>query len=134
MDSAVCLPTFLFYILHMGEQVVLKSRKAFSHIAFQGFELADSGLWYPKKKERDDSARRAYFGSRSSKRKKGDLFISQIIDGGMKADESCRDHRLRQPGYSGIRYYPSEISSRIYLKIYEKHQIIILIFPGTFSF
>ena len=72
---------------NMGEQVVLKSKRAFSHIVFQGFELADSGIWYPKKKERDDSARRAYFDSRSNKRKKSDLFISQIIDGGMKADD-----------------------------------------------
>ena len=80
----------LMHAMHlgeMGEQVVLKSRKAFSRIDWQGFELAESGIWYPKKKARDDTARSAYFDSRKYKRQKGDLFISQIIDEGMSADD-----------------------------------------------
>ena len=71
----------------LGEQVVLKSKKAFSGISFLGFELAEAELWYPKKKERDDTARRTYFDSRNSKRQKGDLFISQIIDEGIEAND-----------------------------------------------
>lgn len=71
----------------LGEQIVLKSKKAFSRIKFTGFELAQSGVWYPQKKERDDAARRAYFDSRNNRRQKGDLFISQIIDEGMTTDD-----------------------------------------------
>ena len=74
---------------NLGEQVVLKSRKAFSRISYQGFELAESGIWYPKKKARDDTARRDYFDSRNYQRQKGDLFISQIIDEGMSGNDLC---------------------------------------------
>lgn len=72
---------------NLGEQVVLKSKKAFGRIVFTGFELAESEIWYPQKKERDDAARRAYFDSRNNRRQKGDLFITQIIDEGMTKDD-----------------------------------------------
>lgn len=72
---------------NLGEQIVLKSKKAFSRIFFTGFELAESEIWYPQRKERDDAARRAYFDSRNNRRHKGDLFISQIIDGRMTTDD-----------------------------------------------
>ena len=72
---------------NLGEQIVLKSKKAFSRIIFTGFELAESEIWYPQKKERDDAVRRAYFDSRNNRRHKRDLFISQIIDEGMTTDD-----------------------------------------------
>ena len=74
---------------NMGEQIVLKSKKAFTHITYQGFELAESSIWYPKKKERDDTARSNYYDVRNNKRQKGDLFISQIIDERMKENDLC---------------------------------------------
>ena len=64
---------------NLGEQIVLKSRKAFGQIEYLGFEAAESEIWYPRKKERDENARRNYFDSRN-KRRKDDLFISQIMD------------------------------------------------------
>ena len=72
---------------NLGEQIVLKRKKAFSRIHFTGFELAESEIWYPKKKERDDAARRTYFDGRNSRRQKGDLFISRIIDEEMATDD-----------------------------------------------
>lgn len=71
----------------LGEQIVLKSKKAFSRIKFTGFELAESEVWYPRKKERDDAARMEYFEGRNSKRQKDDVFISQIIDEEMRTDD-----------------------------------------------
>ena len=72
---------------NLGEQIVLKSKKAFGRINFLDFELAESEIWYPKKKERDDTARQDYFDSRNSRRQMGDLFISQIIDEEMTTDD-----------------------------------------------
>lgn len=72
---------------NLGEQIVLKSKKAFGRISFLDFELAESEIWYPKKKERDDTARQDYFDSHNSRRQMGDLFISQIIDEEMTTDD-----------------------------------------------
>ena len=44
----------------LGEQIVLKSRKAYEHIEFTGSEEVDHLVWYPKRAERDKSARKVY--------------------------------------------------------------------------
>lgn len=75
----------------LGIQFVLKSRKAFDRIEYVGSELALSDEWYAKKMLRDKSARREYFDVERNKRLRGDLFIIQIMDEEMKAD----DPRLR---------------------------------------
>ena len=75
----------------LGQQFVLKSREAFERIKFTGYEIAESGEWYAKKMLRDKSARREYFSVERNKRQRGDLYITQIMDEEMKAD----DPRLR---------------------------------------
>ena len=75
----------------LGIQFVLKSRKAFDRIEYVGSELALSDEWYAKKMLRDKSARREYFDVERNKRLRGDLFIIQIMDEEMNAD----DPRLR---------------------------------------
>ena len=72
---------------NLGEQIVLKSQKAFDRIQYRGLLPAESQIWYPKKKERDEKARKDYFDSRKNKRKKDDLFITQIIDERMTTDD-----------------------------------------------
>ena len=75
----------------LGQQYVLKSKKAFEQIHYVGHELAESKEWYAKKMLRDKTARREYFDLERNKREKGDIYITQILDEEMKAD----DLRLR---------------------------------------
>ena len=74
----------------LGEQIVLKSRKAYEHIEFTGSEEVDHLVWYPKRAERDKSARKAYH-SADRGYVRGALYIYRIIDEGIKKD----DVRLR---------------------------------------
>lgn len=75
----------------LGQQFVLKSRRAFDRLQFVGSEIAESGEWYAKKMLRDKSARREYFSVERNRRQRGDLYITQILDEEMKPD----DPRLR---------------------------------------
>ena len=75
----------------LGQQFVLKSKKAFDRIQFLGYEVAEHNEWYAKKMLRDRSARREYFSVERNKRQRGDLYITQILDEEMKPD----DERLR---------------------------------------
>lgn len=74
-----------------GVQYVLKSERAFDRIRFEGYEIAASAAWDAKKAARDIKARHDYFDSRKNRREPGDLFITQIIDEGIRDD----DTRLR---------------------------------------
>jgi hypothetical protein len=80
------------YLGNLGQQFVLKSEKAFDRIAFEGYEIAASDEWYTKKMQRDKTARREYFSIGRNKWQRGDIYITQILDEEMKAD----DKRLRQ--------------------------------------
>lgn len=75
----------------LGQQFVLKSKKAFDNITFKGYDVADSNEWYAKKMLRDKTARREYFSVERNKRQRGDLYITQIMDEELKSD----DPRLR---------------------------------------
>ena len=72
----------------LGQQFVLKSKKAFDSIKFVGYEVAKSKEWFDKKDLRDKSARREYFNVERNKRQRGDIYIARIIDEEMKADDS----------------------------------------------
>lgn len=67
-----------------GEQVVLKSKKAFSQIRFRDAEPADALTYYEKKTNRDLQARRAYRNVKSSKDSLSELFILDIMREGIK--------------------------------------------------
>ena len=75
----------------LGNQFVLKSKKAFDAVHFEGYEIAEYSEWFAKKELRDKSARRQYFDVEKNKRQRGDLYIVQILDEEIKAD----DPRLR---------------------------------------
>lgn len=61
----------------LGEQIVLKSPKAFNQIEFVGCENVDSDIYYTRKMERERDARREY---RKRKREKTDIHELYIID------------------------------------------------------
>lgn len=72
----------------LGQQFVLKSKKAFECVKFVGYEVAESKEWFDKKDLRDKLARREYFDVERNKRQRGDIYIAQIIDEEMSADDS----------------------------------------------
>ena len=76
---------------NLGTQFVLKSEKAFNAIQYEVYEMAESTQWYAKKESRDKTARRQYFDVEKNRRQRGDLYIVQILDEEIKAD----DPRLR---------------------------------------
>lgn len=71
----------------LGQQFVLKSRKAFEGIRYVGYEDAKSDEWYSKKMLRDRMARREYFDVERNKRDRGDIYIMQIMDEELKVDD-----------------------------------------------
>jgi hypothetical protein len=72
----------------LGQQIVIKSKTAFEHLNFVGYEVAKYDEWYSKKRLRDIMARREYFDTERNKRQRGDLYITQILDEEMKANDS----------------------------------------------
>ena len=75
------------YLGKLGQQFVLKSKESFEHIQYLGHEIAESNEWYAKKMLRDRDARREYFDVERNKRERGDIYIVQIMDEEMKADD-----------------------------------------------
>ena len=71
----------------LGQQFVLKSKKAFDRIRFIGAEVAEREEWYAKQQSRDQKARRQYFDVERFKRQRGDLYIMQIMDEEMKPND-----------------------------------------------
>lgn len=64
----------------LGEQIVLKSEKAFSCIKYIGNELALAQEYYIKKQQRDLAARREYARSRTLNGLE-DIYILDILRG-----------------------------------------------------
>ena len=74
----------------LGEQFVLKSKKAFDAIRFVDYIVADNSEYYAKRKTRDDAARAAYYKELEKEDING-LFMRDIIREEIKPD----DPRLR---------------------------------------
>ena len=75
----------------LGEQIVLKSEKAFEHIRFLGAEPADAETYYEKKALRDREARRAYRSTRQVSNELNELYMIDIMREGIENG----DPRLR---------------------------------------
>ena len=75
----------------LGEQIVLKSEKAFEHIRFVGAEPADAEAYYEKKALRDREARRAYRSTRQASNALDELYMIDI----MREEIQNGDPRLR---------------------------------------
>lgn len=68
----------------LGEQVVLKSQTAFEKITFRGYEEVDPMVYYVKKMEREQAARREYRQSKKMAADVNDLYILDIMRENMK--------------------------------------------------
>ena len=77
----------------LGEQVVLKSEKAFQQIHFQGYEIAAGSIFNPRRMARETRARTAYLSNHGADFSmiSNEIYVLDIIREGMKND----DPRLR---------------------------------------
>ena len=75
----------------LGEQIVLKSDRAFEGLRFIGAEKADAETWYEKKTIRDREARRAYRSTRKAADSVSGLYMLDIMREGIRNG----DPRLR---------------------------------------
>lgn len=64
---------------NLGEQVVMKSKLAFSKLEFIGDEYAEKSIYYPKKLARDTSARSAFKSERNKALAEDSIYILDII-------------------------------------------------------
>lgn len=72
----------------LGEQVVLKSSNAFGRMKFVSCKTVDSGIYYVKRKSRDEQARKQYYMELENEDLNG-LYIRDIMRKGVNADDSC---------------------------------------------
>ena len=72
----------------LGEQIVLKSPKAFAQIQFAGYENADAEEYYIKKNEREREARRQYRRNKKEEADVNELFILDIMREEIKNGEA----------------------------------------------
>ena len=70
----------------LGEQIVLKSKFAFSRIQFEGFDVAEKEEFYILRKARDDEANGRYL--EMLEEESDGLYIQDIIRGGITNDDS----------------------------------------------
>lgn len=77
----------------LGEQIVLKSEKAFEQIRFLGYEIADGSVYNPRRTGRENRARKAYLTNHGNDFTTlgNEIYVMDIIREGMKND----DLRLR---------------------------------------
>ena len=76
---------------NLGEQIMIRSKKAFNQIEYKGCEGVSAFEWYEKKRQRDICARKSYWNMNREGYIKGDLYMVRIIDEEVKSD----DPRLR---------------------------------------
>lgn len=69
----------------LREQVVLKSKFAFSKIQYEGFNVAEKEEFYVLRKSRDDEANQLYI--EMLEEESDGLYIQDIIRGGIKNDD-----------------------------------------------
>ena len=70
----------------LGEQIVIKSKYAFSKLQFEGYSIADKTQFYALRKERNEEANKLYFAMLEEDN--DGLYIQDIIRSGIKNDDT----------------------------------------------
>ena len=76
----------------LGEQVVLRGRKAFERISFREAIVAEKIIYYPKKHSRDAKAREAYREELGNRRAADEIYLVDIL----REEWDSHDTRLRR--------------------------------------
>ncbi len=69
----------------LGEQIVIKSKFAFSRIQYEGFDIAEKEKYYVLRKARDDEANQLY--QEMLEEEDDGLYIQDIMRGGIRNDD-----------------------------------------------
>lgn len=69
----------------LGEQIVIKSKFAFSKLKYEGFEVAEKDTYYVLRKARDEEANQTYLDILEEEA--DGLYIQDIIRGGVTNDD-----------------------------------------------
>ena len=69
----------------LGEQIVIKSKFAFSKIRYEDFETAEKDMYYVLRKARDDEANKMYLNILD--KETDGMYIQDIIRGGISNDD-----------------------------------------------
>jgi len=65
---------------NLGKQIVIKSKKTFGLLLFENAERVDGNIYFKKRMERDDKARKDYLKKeRLDKIDSGELFLVEIL-------------------------------------------------------
>ena len=75
------------YLGKLGEQIVVKSKRAFTRLSFVESNEVFSNEWFQQKKARDNLARLEYKKMGQKNYIPGDLYIIRIIDEEIKAND-----------------------------------------------
>ena len=70
----------------LGEQIVIKSKYAFTKLNYESFDIAEKNPYYVLRKARDEEANRLYL--KILEDEEDGLYIQDIIRGGIKNDDS----------------------------------------------
>lgn len=80
----------------LGEQIVIKSKFAFSKIRFEGFEPAGKDTYYVRRKTRDDSANQSYLDI--LEKETDGLYMQDIMRGGVTNDDPRIPRNISEQG------------------------------------
>ena len=69
----------------LGEQIVIKSKFAFSNLKCEGFDIAEKDQYYVFRKARDDEANQLYLDMLEEE--SDGLYIQDIMRGGIKNND-----------------------------------------------
>jgi hypothetical protein len=69
----------------LGEQVVIKSQFAFSHLKFEGFSIAEKDKYYVQRKARNDEANQTYLKMLDDEA--DGIYMQDIMRGGIRSDD-----------------------------------------------
>lgn len=72
------------YLGQLGEQAFIKSEKAFKVLEFIGATEAEAAIYYSRKRERDQKARREYRLLQNMEETENELLMIDIVRGGIK--------------------------------------------------
>lgn len=70
---------------NLGEQIIIKSKYAFSKLKYEGFDVARKEQYYVLRKARNDEANQLYL--EMSEEESDGLYIQDIMRGGIKNDD-----------------------------------------------
>ena len=73
---------------NLGEQIVLKTERAFSQLKFLGSEIAPADIYNPLRKQRNEKARLEFLSDKAGAYNPDALYLNDILRGGVDKNDS----------------------------------------------